>query len=308
MLFTLFIMSGLGMAGIGMGIMHDAIHGSYSKHKLVNKIMGATLNMIGASDQVWKLQHNVLHHSYTNIEDHDDDINVPFFLRFSPNTPYRKLHRFQVYYAWFFYGLSTMSWITAKDFVKLTHYYKEGYIKTKKAYRHKLLKIIGWKVLYYSYALVLPIWLAPFAPWLIVSAFVAMHFVTGLCITMVFQTAHVMPDANFPMPDQQGNLASDRVVHQIQTTCNFAPKSKVFSWLIGGLNYQIEHHLFPTVSHIHYKHIAGIVRHTAAEFGVTYTCYPTFYAAVKNHFKMLYLLGRMQPITGQTQTTANFKK
>ncbi|WP_262915367.1 fatty acid desaturase family protein [Niabella ginsengisoli] len=82
LLFTLFILSGFGMAGIGMGIMHDALHGSYSNSKVLNKIMGYTMNMIGASDEVWKLQHNVLHHSFTNVEEHDDDINAPFFCAF----------------------------------------------------------------------------------------------------------------------------------------------------------------------------------------------------------------------------------
>ncbi|MFI2744319.1 fatty acid desaturase family protein [Zhouia sp. PK063] len=309
MLFLLFVISGLGMAGIGMGIMHDAIHGSYSKYKLVNKLMGATLNMIGASDEVWKLQHNVLHHSYTNIEEHDDDINAPFFLRFSPNTPHNKLHRFQVYYAWIFYGLSTLSWITAKDFIRLNRYYKDGFVKSKEAYRNKLIKIISWKVLYFSYALVLPMLVSPYAPWLILLAFIAMHFVTGLSITLVFQTAHVMPDSNFPVPDENGTLETDRILHQIQTTCNYAPKSNIFSWLIGGLNHQIEHHIFPTISHIHYKDISKIVRITAAEFGVKYHCYPTFYAAVKNHFKMLYLLGKMQPaFVSEAPKTVNFKK
>ena len=166
LLFGLYILSGLGMAGIGMGIMHDAIHGSYSKNKTINKLMGYTINLIGANDKVWRLQHNVLHHSFTNIEHHDDDINAPFFLRFSPHAPKNKLHRFQHLYAWFFYGLSTISWITSKDFISYRKYYKMGLVKDRKTYRNGVLKIIAWKAVYYSYALVLPIVLTSIAPWI----------------------------------------------------------------------------------------------------------------------------------------------
>ncbi|RPD96211.1 acyl-CoA desaturase [Aureibaculum marinum] len=292
--FALYILSGLGMAGIGMGIMHDAIHGSYSKNKTINKLMGYTINLIGANDKVWRLQHNVLHHSFTNIDEHDDDINAPFFLRFSPHAKKNKLHKYQHYYAWFFYGLSTISWVTSKDFVRYTRYYKMGLVKNRKTYRKGILKIIGWKALYYSFALVLPILLTPFSPWLVVVAFLAMHFVTGLSISLVFQTAHVTPDASFPLPDKDGNLDSARLVHQLQTTSNFASKSPVLSWMVGGLTNQIEHHLFPNISHVHYRKIAPIVKQTAEEFGLPYYTNGSFITAIFKHFKMLRDLGRME--------------
>lgn len=296
LLFGLYILSGLGMAGIGMGIMHDAIHGSYSKNKIVNKLMGYTINLIGANDKVWRLQHNVLHHSFTNIDEHDDDINAPFFLRFSPHAKRNKLHRYQHWYAWFFYGLSTISWVTSKDFIRYKRYYKLGLIKDRKTYIKGLLKIVSWKVVYYSYALVLPIVMTAFAPWMVVLAFLAMHFVTGLSISLVFQTAHVSPDAAFPLPDENGNLDSGRLAHQLETTCNFAQKSVVLSWLIGGLTHQIEHHIFPNISHVHYRKIALIVKRTAEEFGLPYHTNGSFITAVIKHFQMLRDLGRMDMI------------
>ncbi|WP_316933203.1 fatty acid desaturase family protein [Maribacter thermophilus] len=300
LLFGLYILSGLGMAGIGMGIMHDAIHGSYSKNKIVNKLMGYTINLIGANDKVWRLQHNVLHHSFTNIEEHDDDINAPFFLRFSPHAKRNKLHRYQHWYAWFFYGLSTISWVTSKDFIRYKRYYKLGLIKDRKTYIKGLFKIAAWKVVYYSYALVLPIVLTAFAPWTVVLAFLAMHFVTGLSISLVFQTAHVSPDAAFPLPDENGNLDSGRLAHQLETTCNFAQKSVVLSWLIGGLTHQIEHHLFPNISHVHYRKIAPIVKRTAEEFGLPYHTNGSFLTAVIKHFQMLKDLGRTDIIPVQS--------
>ncbi|PXX26350.1 acyl-CoA desaturase [Arenibacter sp. ARW7G5Y1] len=298
LLFGLYILSGLGMAGIGMGVMHDAIHGSFSKNKMVNKIMGYTINLIGANDKVWRLQHNVLHHSYTNIEEHDDDINAPFFLRFSPHAKKNKLHKYQHYYAWFFYGLSTISWVTSKDFVRYTRYYKMGLVKNRRTYIEGILKIMAWKIIYFSYALALPILLTSISPWVIILGFLAMHFVTGLCITLVFQTAHIMPNASFPLPDNNGNLESERLAHQLETTCNYAPNSALLSWLVGGLTNQIEHHLFPNISHIHYRKIAPIVQRTAEEFGLPYHSNGSFASAIFEHFKMLRDLGRMelQPI------------
>lgn len=291
LLFVLYIISGLGMAGVGMGVMHDAIHGSYSRNTVLNKIMGYTMNLIGANANVWKIQHNVLHHTYTNIDQADDDINAPFFLRFSPHAKRFWLHRFQYIYVWFFYGLSTVSWVTSKDFIRLRRYRKMGLIRNGSEYRHKLYTMIGWKVFYYSYALVLPLIMVPLPAWIILLAFLSMHFITGLCISLVFQTAHIIPEAEFHVPNEQGVISNDWTVHQLITTSNYAPKSRLFSWLIGGLNYQVEHHLFPNISHLHYREISHIVAETADSFGVPYNVKKTFFSAICDHVKMLRRLG-----------------
>ncbi|MCW5514815.1 acyl-CoA desaturase [Muriicola sp. Z0-33] len=296
LLFMLYITSGIGMAGIGMGIMHDAIHGSYSKHQKVNKYLGYTMNLIGANATVWKIQHNVLHHTYTNIEGADDDINAPFFLRFSPHAPKNRLHRFQHLYVWFFYGLSTISWVTAKDFIRLVRYRKMGFLDKKNEFRNQIIKIVGWKLLYYSYALIIPLLMVPMAPWIIILSFLSMHFVTGLLISIIFQVAHIMPGTEFPLPDADGVVEGDWSTHQLATTTNFSPKSRFFSWLIGGLNYQIEHHLLPNICHIHYKNLSSIVADTAREFGMPYQTKRTFAAAIMGHIGILRRLGKVRPI------------
>jgi linoleoyl-CoA desaturase len=296
LLFGLYMSSGVGMAGIGMGIMHDAIHGSYSKNKKVNKYLGYTMNLIGANATVWKIQHNVLHHTYTNIDGADDDINAPFFLRFSPHAKKNKLHRFQHWYIWIFYALSTVSWVTAKDFVRLARYRKMGFLNKRHEFRNELIKIIGWKLLYFSYALFIPLLIVPIAPWIIILAFLSMHLVTGLLISIVFQVAHIMPDMEFPMPDRDGLVQGDWYTHQLATTTNFAPKSRFFSWLIGGLNYQIEHHLMPNVCHIHYRKISAIVAQTAGEHGLPYHTKRTFVTAIIDHIGALRKLGKMTPV------------
>lgn len=297
--FALYIISGIGMAGIGMGVMHDAIHGAYSSKKSVNKALGLTMNLIGANANVWKIQHNRLHHTYTNIQGHDDDIATPFLLRFSPHDTLYKINRFQHFYAWFLYGLSTMMWITSKDFSNLKQFWDKGLVKDYKSIKQAMGEIAGWKVLYYSYALVLPLIMLPVAPWLVILAFLTMHFFTGFAITLVFQTAHVMPSTEYPKPDENGVIANDWTLHQMVTTTNYSPKSRVLAWLIGGLNHQVEHHLLPNICHVHYKKIAPIVAQTAHEYGIPYNSRPTFMTALQDHVQMLKRLGSMDPVQAE---------
>ena len=292
LLFSLYITSGLGMAGIGMGVMHDAIHGSYSRNKKTNKLLGYTLNLIGANADVWKIQHNVLHHTYTNIDQADDDISPPLVLRFSPHAKHYWMHRFQHIYIWFFYGMSTVSWITSKDFVRLKRYKDMGFLSEKHAYQKALFKMTAWKMFYYSYALVLPLVMLPQKWSLIVLAFLSMHIVTGLLISVVFQIAHIMPANKFPMPDEKGMMNENWYGHQFATTTNFSPKSKLLFWLIGGLNYQVEHHVLPDVCHVHYKSLTNIVAETAREFGMPYHVKKSMVHALMDHVKMLRVLGK----------------
>jgi linoleoyl-CoA desaturase len=294
LLFGIYILAGLGAAGVGMGIMHDANHGSYSRNRLVNKYLGYTMNLVGASASVWKIQHNVLHHTYTNIKGADDDINPPFILRFSPSSKRFWMHRYQHLYVWFFYGISTLSWVMSTDYVRIKRYYDMGFFNKKNEFVKEIFKIIAWKIFYFSYVLVIPLLMIPIAPWIIILAFISMHVVTGISLSIVFQAAHVMPGNDFPEPDHNGLIQNDWSVHQLVTTSNFSPRSKFLYWLIGGLNYQIEHHLFPNISHVHYKKLSPIVAHTAREYGLPYHTKKTFVSAVWNHILMLKKLGNME--------------
>lgn len=295
-LFIAYLCSGLGMAGIGMGIMHDAIHGAYSKNKTINTLLGYSLNLTGANAAVWKIQHNVLHHTYTNIDHADDDLNAPFFLRFSPHAKHYWAHQFQHIYIWFFYGISTISWITSKDFVRLNRYKAMGFFDGKNEYRNALMSMIAWKLVYYSYALVLPMIMLPFSWGVILLAFLGMHFITGLLVSIVFQVAHIMPENEFPLPNEQGVMKDDWYRHQFATTANFSPNSKVLFWLIGGLNYQVEHHVLPDVCHVHYKGLTDLVADTAREFGMPYNVNKSFIGAIRTHTSMLRELGKKEAV------------
>lgn len=289
----LWMIAGMGMAGVGMSVMHDANHGAYSASPVVNNLMAHTLNLLGGAMHNWRLQHNVLHHTYTNITYMDDDIEDKGILRFSPHTPVKPVHRFQWWYAFAFYGITTLYWVTAKDFVQYIKYTRNGVNQKSKAEnRLILLRIIGLKIAYFSVVLVLPLLLGMSFGAVLVG-FLAMHFTSGIILTVVFQLAHTVEGTSHPMPNAEGNIENEWAIHQMNTTVNFSPDNKVLSWYFGGLNFQVEHHLFPRVCHVHYPKIAPIVKQTAAEFNVPYLENPTLGQALRSHITALKRFGRM---------------
>lgn len=288
-----FLIMGLGMAGIGLGVMHDANHGSVSRNQWINKLLSYSLNFVGGHNNNWQMQHNHLHHTYTNIEGHDEDIAPVGLLRFSPHAPLKKIHRFQFLYAWFFYGLMTFMWVTTKDFNQLNRYNKMGLLKQRGLnYNRELAIIIISKIFYYAYVVALPLIFFQCAWWIIPIGFMLKQFTSGLILACIFQPAHVVEATEFPMPNETGHMETDWSVHQLYTTANFAPRNRVLSWFVGGLNYQVEHHLFPAISHIHYRKLSPIVQQTAREFNLPYNTEPTLIHALWSHSKMLWRLGR----------------
>lgn len=287
------IIMGLGMSGIGLSIMHDANHGSYSRNAKFNALMCRSMNFIGGSSLNWQLQHNNLHHTYTNIDGHDEDIAPPGFLRFSPHSEYKKIHKYQFLYAWFFYGLMTIMWATTKDFRQLSRYNKMGLLAVRKTtYQKELFLLILNKLFYLGYSVGLPILLMENQWYQIIVGWGIMHFTCGMILALIFQPAHVVDLTEFPLPDDKGNMQDDWATHQLKTTTNFAQKSWLFSWFVGGLNFQVEHHLFPNICHIHYKKIAPIIKQTALEFNLPYYSKKTFLGALVAHAKLLYQLGQ----------------
>lgn len=291
---SLWTLMGIGMAGLGMCVMHDAIHGAYSSNKNVNQALGHILNSLGGSVCNWKIQHNILHHTYTNITHLDEDIADKGVLRFSPHTPVKKGLRFQYLYACAFYGIMTLYWAIAKDFVQFKKYRASGMNQGYGSQKSNLilLKIIGDKILYFSVFIGLPIYFN-MPVWQLVVGFLLMHFTAGLILSLIFQIAHSVEETTHPLPDEQGNIDNAWAIHQMETTMNFATKNPILTWYLGGLNYQVEHHLFPSICHVHYPAIAPIVKRTAMEFGVPYLEKRTFYEGLSSHFKLLHRLGRL---------------
>lgn len=284
---------GFGMAGIGLSIMHDANHGAYSKKPWVNNLLGLSLNLVGGHAVNWRVQHNVLHHTYTNVHDVDEDISPRGVLRMGPESKWRAMHRFQHLYAWFFYGLMTLVWVLAKDFFRLLKYQREGLLKKQKTTpAREWTVMILTKIIYFSYIFGLPMIILGLPFWQVLVGFLLMHYIAGFILAIIFQPAHVVEGTAYPEPDAKGNLENNWAIHQLHTTTNFGHRHRVFSWYVGGLNYQVEHHLFPNICHVHYRAIAPIVEQTAREFGLPYKTKETFLDAVVAHAAQLKLMGQ----------------
>ncbi|MBL4667760.1 MAG: acyl-CoA desaturase [Flavobacteriales bacterium] len=288
---SLWLLMSLGMAGIGFSIMHDANHGAYSKNKTVNKYLGYLINLVGGSAVNWKIQHNVLHHTYTNIANYDEDIDGPL-MRFAYKIKRYKIHRFQHIYAWFLYGLITLSWSLKKDFIQLKRYRKNDLLKTQNiSFKSAFWRLISAKFFYLSYVFVLPLIFSSQTWWLTLVFYLIMHFTCGFIISVIFQLAHVVEETDFPQPNKEGGMENNWAIHQLYTTANFAKKNLPLSWFVGGLNFQIEHHLFPNICHVHYRKISEIVKKTATDFDLPYY-QNTLIGAISSHAKHLNKLGK----------------
>jgi len=284
------IIMGVNLALIGFNVMHDGGHGSISKHKWVNGLSGYSLNLMGGNIHFWKMKHNISHHTYTNIEGEDHDINLKPFMRMSENQPHRWFHKYQYVYWVFLYCLSYVMWVLYDDFQR---YFtgKMGVGGDKHTFSVKEHFIFwGTKIFYLAAYIVLPIILLGVGKMLVGYAIVSL--VCGFAISIVFQLAHAVEITDFPLPDVSSQKIQDEwAIHQINTTADFATKSLVWAWLLGGLNFQVEHHLFPRVSHVYYMKLRPLVKATCEEFGLTYNEYPSFRKALKSHLLHLKKLG-----------------
>lgn len=290
LLFT--IVMGVGMAGVGMNVMHDANHGSYSSKKWINKVMGGSMYILAGNVYNWQVQHNVLHHTYTNIHGHDEDMEAGRVIRFSKHAKWRRFHKFQQYYSVLLYGLLTFNWAITTDFKQTRRYLskKLSYGKLPKPITQWSILIIT-KLIYMGVWIVIPILFFNIAWWKILIGFFIMHYVAGLILSIVFQLAHIVEDTDMPLPDKTGSMKNTWAIHQLFTTVNFSTKNKVVNWFTGGLNHQVEHHIFPNISHVHYSKISEIVRETALEFNLPYHEYKTTRGAIVAHFKYLKQMG-----------------
>lgn len=293
--FVCWVIIGMGMAGIGMNVMHDANHGSVSEKGWINKTLGASIYLLSGNVFTWKTQHNVLHHSYTNVYGADEDLDARGLLRLHPEEAYRPLHKYQHWYATFLYGLLTLNWLLTKDFTQLFRYHKLGVAGNNNKTR-ELINIIFWKIAYFAIFIGLPIFVGGYSFGMVILGVVLAHFLAGIVLSIVFQLAHVMPDVSHPVEKDEKTEYSWAVL-QLRTTANFSTKSRFVTWFAGGLNFQIEHHLFPNISHIHYPNIAKIVRQTAEEMKLPYYEYRTFWQATVAHFRYLKELAKGQTAT-----------
>lgn len=285
------VLLGLSMALVGFNVMHEGGHHSFSRHKWVNNISVHSLNFFGGSSYFWKLKHNISHHTYTNIEGMDSDIEVGPLMRLHDNQPRYWFHRFQHFYWFVLYGATYISWVFYQDFNKyFTGRITDGMVKQTLSVKEHFIFWIS-KVFYVSLFLVLPVFMVGWIKTLV--GYVIIHFICGLFMAIVFQLAHIVTETQFPNADPSSNkVEQEWALHQVATTANFATKNKFISWLLGGLNFQVEHHLFPKISHVHYPKISEFVKETCEQFNVKYIEYPSMMKALHAHIIHLQRLGR----------------
>ena len=282
---------GITMASIGFNVMHDANHGSYSSNEKVNNLLGLSLNALGGNSFIWKFKHNIIHHTYPNVDGMDDDIAKSPFIRLCSTQPWVPAHRVQHIYTPILYAISSMLWVLFQDFEK---YFRRKIHQTTLAEMKPKDHFIFWisKIFYVFFYIVLPVYLVGWTNWVIF--FITLHIGLGFTLAVVFQLAHVVEETTFEFAptDEITRIENEWAIHQVKTTSDFSPNSRVISWLVGGLNYQIEHHLFPRVSHVHYPALSKIVKEKCEAFNLPYNCIPSLRKAVISHFRLIRLLGK----------------
>ncbi len=279
------------ISAIGFNVMHDGSHGSFSERKWANKLAAYSISMLGANHFMWNMKHNMIHHSFTNVDGVDDDIEVGVLMRMAPTQKYYKLHRFQHVYFWVLYMLLYIFWIFFSDYRKyFTQRIGEVPIRKMTWREHTAFWMV--KIYHAAVFIVIPIIAVGWLAWLV--GFLTLSLVAGLILSIVFQLAHTVEHTQFPVASVEDNKLPDEfAAHQIKTTANFATKNKLVSWLVGGLNFQIEHHLFPKISHVHYPAISEIVKSVCREYQLQYIEYPTMRRAVVAHVRFLRQMGRV---------------
>ncbi len=280
------IVMGVALAGIGFAVSHDALHGAYSSNPQVNAWLGRTFDLMGANGYMWKITHNVIHHTYTNIEGVDEDLAVSPLLRLSPGAPLRPVHRFQHLYGFATYSMSTLFWVFVKDY-KYFLARDLGPYKDRKHPTGEIINLLGFKLAYYGWAIVLPLLILPIPWWQFAIGFLTMHLVAGVILGVVFQLAHVVEGPEYPVPDTEGRMEDAWLIHEMATTANFARRNRLLTWYVGGLNHQIEHHLFPRICSAHYPALSPLVEEVARKHGMPYYQHYTLLAAIRSHYRML---------------------
>jgi linoleoyl-CoA desaturase len=285
---------GLSIAGIGMSVQHDANHSGYSGRPWVNRALGFTLDVMGVCSYMWRQKHNVIHHTFTNVEGIDFDLDFGNIARLSPEQPRKPWHRYQQYYLWFLYGFLLPKWVFFDDFVILLTK-RTGPHKLPRMNRTELALFWAWKAFFVAWSLVIPAFYHPI--WQVLVFHLIAVFTLGVTLSSVFQLAHCVQQAEFPMPPPEGQtLSDDWAAHQVDTTVDFAQDSAILTWFLGGLNFQVEHHLFPKVCHLHYPALSKIVAELAVKHGVHYRNNVTLRDALASHFHHLEKLGRAESV------------
>ena len=288
------LMLGFAVGCIGFNIMHDGGHQAYSDHTWVNKLTAMSLDLVGASSHIWRWKHSVFHHTYVNVQGYDSDTDLGVMARLNPHQPRLWVQRFQHWYIWLLYGVMVIRWQFYGDFRDLA----AGHIGEQPFRRPRgwaLVQLIAFKLLFLLLAFGLPLMFHSFAT--VALVYVGTMAIVGISLSLVFQLAHCVEEAEFPLPNaESGRIDNGWAVHQVESTVNFARDNRLLCWLLGGLNFQIEHHLFPRICHVNYPAISRVVEQTCRDFGVRYREHRSFLAGIASHFRWMRRMGSPTPV------------
>lgn len=281
---------GLAIAGIGFNVQHDGGHHAASSRRGLNRLAAFALDLVGGSSWVWHWKHNVFHHTHPNLVGLDVDIDIQPFVRLAPQQRLRPWHRYQHLYTWFLYALLAIKWHFVDDFRDVA----TGYIGTQRFPRPRgfeLVAFVGGKLFFFTWAFVVPMLLH--SPWKVLLGYLVASVTVSLCLAITFQAAHCVEEADFPI--SASSAGDDWAQHQLRTSVDFGPQQSVWTTVLGGLNFQTIHHLFPKLSHPELASIAPVVHLVCARHGLEYRVLPGFGAAIASHFRWLRRMGA-QPV------------
>ena len=281
----------LAAGAMGFNIFHDATHGSFSCSRRINTLLSrSACAVLGTGRYFWWYKHNILHHRYTNIFAWDDDLETRGSLRLSPQQPWEPKFKNQHRWFYFLYCAATLEWLFVKDFVQYFTLRINPYQPIPAMSAAEKREFWGSKAFYFALFVALPFAVLPVSR--VLLGMLIFHVILSLTLTFVFNLAHASGKADFPAPSgNPATIEDEWAAHQMRTTANFAAGNRALNWFAGGLNFQIEHHLFPNICHTHYPDIACIVERTAQEFGLPYNSHDTYLGTVKSHFGIMRELG-----------------
>jgi len=287
---------GLAASAVGFNMFHDAGHGAISRDRRVNFAVAVLASAIlGPSRYLWAFKHNVLHHRHTNIHTWDDDLETRGFLRLCPDQAWQWRYTGQHLFVFLLYAINAIEMVFVKDFVQYFSLRINEHQRIPPMSMAEKIEFWLTKAFYFAVFLGLPLALFPLDQ--VLAGFLVYEVTLGLALALVFGMAHQVEPVAFPSPQGSPPTISDSwAAHQMRTTANFATASRLLNWYTGGLNHQIEHHLFPDMSHTRYAAINRIVRDTAVEFGLPYHHFDSWGAALGSHYRLLRILGTRPPV------------
>ena len=298
------VVMGSGVAGIGLCISHQAAHNAISPNKSVNRALSLTFNLVGTSDYIWKIKHNVFHHAYTNVYELDEGLKEGEILRLSDDAPYYKVHRFQHLYGFILYAVFTVIWTFVLDIEKLMRFSGNGSRNPYAKHPRKELALFWLTKLWFIFiSIIMPFWLLRITFIQFLTGFMTIQVIASLLVVIVFQVEHLTEETEHVSPDNNGKVNCTWAMTQLKGTSNFKARTRLFEWYVGGTNYQVEHHLFPNICAIHYPALSKIVEQTAKEYGLKYHCQPSIGFAIISHYHFLKQMGK-PPRVQVTHTVA----